>query len=229
MRYFIVFLFLVAGCVSSKKEIPENPYFEGMVEFDIDIRASDPYLDSVYNWYFGSYYIVYIKDSLISRVYCNKHDVIIKREIIRSDSMKLYAYREGSDTMYVEDLSHNYAFKTIGVKEAGYKSILGRNCMVVEMEGEVRERFYLDPYRQTTKYYFDTATILNPRIHGNIKYGDYYKIFSKYHFLTLGYYTELANGVVVSSFARRIMKGKVDDLYFDVPKNKVEINPYTSL
>jgi hypothetical protein len=223
MKYLLALLFLsLLSCKHREKKEPSK-YFEGKVELKIDIETSLPEVREKVIKAVGEYAVTYIKDSFVCRAYYGSNGVINAREIFRPDSLKLYRIRENSDTISTVSFENDYFLSNLSMKEVQGKQILGKKCLGVLMVNQSRASLFSDPEIVNSIYYFDTSTRLSPEMHRSVRYGSFDKIFSRYPFLTLGYESDYKD-LKISMTATRIIPGKVSDIFFDIPKNKVIVD-----
>ena len=215
---------IITACGGKTKKA-KNEYFEGFVESSIDIHTGSNASDSLLYMKFGKYVTTYIKDSFIARVYSNENKVIVGREIIRIDSLKFYQVNPSSDTIAVTDLTNDYYFSNLSMKEIEGKKVLGKSCLGVLMVNKIQQHLLSDPFTSNTTYYFDTSFRLSPALNRKVQFGSYNKVFGKYPFLTMAFSQEF-EGVTIAMTAKRVVQNEVDKIMFEIPKGKVMVNPF---
>jgi hypothetical protein len=173
----------------------------------------------------GRFSTTYIKDSFVTRIYYNNNKIITRREIFRPDSLKIYIIEEKRDTMYSIDITSSYYFSNRSLERITGKKIAGTDCIGVKMINNVQTHISSEPYTTTFNYYFDTTRKLYPEMYKRVKYGSFDKAFKDLMFVTLGYEQEDVYGKITGT-ATRVLETDINPLYFSVPQNKVEVNPY---
>ncbi|WP_153797675.1 hypothetical protein [Foetidibacter luteolus] len=222
MKSYVALVLLLLSC-NQKTEKKAHPYFEGVVEFKMEV-AGENGDTAMLKEIFGTAAKAFIKGKDVCRIYYNDKGIIVSRELQKTDSLKRYMWRADSDTVYVNDLSKSVSFKAVSIKNTAGKVILGKTCKGVEMYSEYYASYDSEPEYNTAVYYFDSTQKLSPGIYEGVKYGSVEELFSRYPYLTLGYITTFFGGKYrLSMTATKIIPTPMDDTYFQVPKNKTLI------
>ncbi len=220
--FSILFVFTLFACKQKGKENDE--YFEGVVEFEV---KNTPYqfgtIESLEKSY-GVKIVNYVsKEGFNSREYINSSNIIIRRDIFRPDSLKMYSYGHREDTATYIYCNKDYWIYVVNIQEVAPKKILnnwvnGIRCKVCVDNPFSNNKIYI-----TSTYYNLPLYKLNPANYKSSSFSGINKIFEKAPYITVGMDHEIENYGKTESTAISIKKQKVEPHNFLVPNNYIQI------
>jgi hypothetical protein len=224
MKNFLYILLLIVVFSCNQKSKENDEYFEGIVEFEV---KNTPYqfgsvdkMESIY----GVKLINYInKDGFNSREYINRNNIILRRNIFRPDSLKLYTYGARHDTATYIFSNKAYWMDVVSIQEVQPKKILdywvkGIQCKVCMCNPLLPRKIYV-----TSTYYNLPMYKLNPLNFKNTLFCGVDKIFEKAPYITVGMDHEVEGYGKTEATATVIKKQKVEPHNFFVPSNYIQI------
>ncbi len=217
---------LLAAC-KPKPAVVQNPYFEGFTESDIRYYPDSAADLKMLELYGGTKAVTYIKDGFTTRVYYNQNNIIVRRELYNRDSLKLYFYSGNADTISYIDVTNGSTAKITSFKQLPLKAILGHYCKGVAIDMQIYTPYREEPINEAYEYFFDTSDRLMPAMYEGNKYGNYDELFRLYPYINLEIknVSALMHATVVMT-ATRIVKTKLDNTFFTLPRNKVFVKTY---
>lgn len=230
MKYFTLILFaatLVCCKQPVAKKEAKDKYFEGFVEFENSWEGKDANFIALSKKTVGIKAITYIgRDGFFSREYIDSNNIIIDKEIYRPDSLKVYFFKPGKDTIRSYDVTRNNSSTLLGIdKQIAFK-ILNHNVDIINVRKPVKVKAKGLEYYVYSTYYNDVNYSLNPLSYKRYAHNNVEEIFTKSPYITTGYKIVHGDRMTHTSIATRIVPEHVEEWHFEIPKNKIIIERF---